>query len=151
MLNSVYVFSDVFTAWQHGAIIAPESGDPAGLKLGLGQDVVAAQTGTVHPQGEVMRFANEKTVPLWLAAAYMASNITLNILNIYWLGKMVSTIRKRFDPPFGTKGQEEKETGGLAKKNDDQDGATTVQRGVYDSGRKTVEIESKEVRSRRRG
>jgi hypothetical protein len=40
---------------------------------------------------------------------YLASNITLNSLNIFWFGKMVQTIRSRFDPPLGTKGVGAKE------------------------------------------
>jgi hypothetical protein len=54
--------------------------------------------------GQRMAFASEAHIPLWLAAIYLASNLTLNSLNIFWFGKMVATIRKRFDPPFGTKG-----------------------------------------------
>ncbi|KAG5944830.1 hypothetical protein E4U53_006815 [Claviceps sorghi] len=45
-----------------------------------------------------MRFASESsTVPLWLGAIYLASNLTLNGLNFYWFIMMVKAVRKRFE------------------------------------------------------
>jgi len=49
--------------------------------------------------GSVMQFAGEEYVPLWLAFTYLGSNVVLNTLNFYWFGKMVETVRKRFQPP----------------------------------------------------
>ncbi|WPH00410.1 putative tlc domain-containing protein c17a2.02c [Acrodontium crateriforme] len=49
-------------------------------------------------------FISSSHLPLWMAGAYVASNLTLNMLNVYWFGKMIETIRSRFNPPFGTKG-----------------------------------------------
>lgn len=47
-----------------------------------------------------LAFATEtSTVPLWLAASYLASNMTLNGLNSYWFFMMIKAIRKRFVPP----------------------------------------------------
>ncbi|KAK5674532.1 hypothetical protein LTS10_012728 [Elasticomyces elasticus] len=43
-------------------------------------------------------------LPLWLPLVYLASNLILNALNIWWFYKMVATIRTRFHPPWGTKG-----------------------------------------------
>ena len=40
---------------------------------------------------------------LWLAFAYLASNLVLNGLNWFWFTKMIGTLRKRFDPPLGTR------------------------------------------------
>ena len=55
-----------------------------------------------HASSDMMRFATNATVPRWLAATYLASNIILNALNFYWFGKMIETVRKRFeDPPSG--------------------------------------------------
>ncbi|KAF2137959.1 uncharacterized protein K452DRAFT_290996 [Aplosporella prunicola CBS 121167] len=55
----------------------------------------------------IMRFApssaDELAIPLWLAAVYLAANLTLNALNWYWFSKMIETVRKRFAPPLGTK------------------------------------------------
>jgi hypothetical protein len=39
-----------------------------------------------------------------LGASYLAANVVLQCLNFFWFSKMVETIRKRFAPPFGTKG-----------------------------------------------
>lgn len=38
-------------------------------------------------------------VPPWLAAAYVVSNTTLSVLNFYWFGRMVKTVRRRFEKP----------------------------------------------------
>lgn len=47
----------------------------------------------------VMGFANRSsTVPAWLGAIYLASNLTLNGLNFYWFIMMVKAVRKRFEP-----------------------------------------------------
>lgn len=42
-----------------------------------------------------------KAVPVWLAVTYLSSNVVLNSLNFYWFGKMIETVRKRFN---GNKG-----------------------------------------------
>lgn len=53
-------------------------------------------------QSSVMAFATESsTVPVWLAAAYLASNLTLNGLNFYWFVMMIRAVRKRFVPTNG--------------------------------------------------
>jgi hypothetical protein len=109
--------------------------------------------------------------------SYLASNLTLNGLNWYWFSKMIATIRKRFDPPFGTRKPEKKEepehvlVEGIDVDTDpeadldgvvgkppkaktsgtDVDGEAVIEKGVYADGRKTVEVGKKEVRSRRRG
>ncbi|KAI5462932.1 TLC domain-containing protein [Mariannaea sp. PMI_226] len=46
-----------------------------------------------------MAFANkDTTVPLWLGAAYLIANLTLNSLNFYWFFMMIRAVRKRFEP-----------------------------------------------------
>ncbi|KAG5985232.1 hypothetical protein E4U55_000055, partial [Claviceps digitariae] len=46
-----------------------------------------------------MGFASQdSTVPLWLGAVYLASNLTLNGLNLYWFIMMIKAVRKRFEP-----------------------------------------------------
>lgn len=40
----------------------------------------------------------ESTVPLWLGATYLLSNLTLNSLNFYWFFMMIKAVRKRFEP-----------------------------------------------------
>ncbi|KIW07494.1 uncharacterized protein PV09_01459 [Verruconis gallopava] len=100
------------------------------------RDVIAAYRGTIPAtEGasslELMRYAGKKEAPLWLCFTYAASNVTLNSLNWYWINKMIATIRKRFDPPFGTRKPEEKPKA-------DYD----VARGVYADGTKTVEVDA---------
>lgn len=46
---------------------------------------------------EVMKFAqNASSVPMWLALTYLSSNLILHTLNFYWFGRMIETVRKRF-------------------------------------------------------
>jgi hypothetical protein len=88
--QSVRVFYDVFRA-----IRSP------GTQVILGEPPFTRDPLTApiaDSQAEVMRFAGDAVVPLWLAAVYIGSNITLNSLNWYWFGKMIQTIRKRFEP-----------------------------------------------------
>ncbi|KAI9885065.1 MAG: SWI/SNF complex component snf12 [Watsoniomyces obsoletus] len=47
---------------------------------------------------EVMRFAGQETVPMWLAYLYLGANIALTGLNWWWFEKMISAVRKRFSP-----------------------------------------------------
>jgi len=52
----------------------------------------------VAAQSEVMKFVDEKShVPWWILVVYVVSNLTLNALNWHWFGKMISTVRKRFE------------------------------------------------------
>ncbi|KAL9112508.1 MAG: hypothetical protein Q9187_007766 [Circinaria calcarea] len=41
----------------------------------------------------------ELPVPPWLAVAYMASVTILSALNFYWFGRMIRTVRSRFEKP----------------------------------------------------
>ncbi|KKA30532.1 hypothetical protein TD95_003366 [Thielaviopsis punctulata] len=40
----------------------------------------------------------DSAIPIWLGAAYLASNLTLNSLNFYWFIKMIQAVTKRFTP-----------------------------------------------------
>ncbi|KAI1202442.1 TLC domain-containing protein [Nemania serpens] len=64
-------------------------------------------------------------VPLWLAAIYIGSNLTLNSLNFYWFFKMIEAVRKRFDPKAESQ-QEESE----ADKTGTTDGSVAVTTGT---------------------
>ncbi|KAH6402574.1 hypothetical protein HBI60_060020 [Parastagonospora nodorum] len=102
--NSIRVFADVWRAYTAGP-------------LDLSTDRQAALK-TAHISGtgdSVLYFAHGQTVPLWLAGAYLASNLCLNGLNWFWFAKMIETLRKRFDPPLGT------------RRADDKDGAVAVE------------------------
>lgn len=56
------------------------------------------------PNAQVDAFNHEEYLPIWIPVIYLASNLVLNTLNVFWFGKMIETIRTRFDPPLGTKG-----------------------------------------------
>lgn len=48
---------------------------------------------------DIMMYAKEAgPLPVWLAIIYLTSNIVLNTLNIYWFGKMIKAVQKRFEP-----------------------------------------------------
>jgi hypothetical protein len=98
--NSIRVFNDVWRAYIAGTVIQndPETGK-------LSSTTTLGNGGFKH---DVLQFADGQSVPLWLAAAYLISNLTLNGLNWFWFGKMIETLRKRFDPPLGTRQPEEK-------------------------------------------
>lgn len=138
------VYWDVIRAVRQGAII------PTGSKL----FDVAAQ---ISPAEDSMRFAAlRQDVPLWLAASYLVSNITLNGLNWYWFGKMIETIRKRFDPPFGTKGLPDKPKRGRLLEGVDGSAPeketiikeTEIWKAVEADGSTSVEVDQVEVRRR---
>jgi hypothetical protein len=100
--QSIRVFSDIYQAYTAGAVTRsdPDVGKLSG-------NTVVGNAGFKH---DVLQFAEGQTVPLWLVTAYLASNIILNGLNWFWFAKMIETLRSRFDPPFGTKSPEVKES-----------------------------------------
>jgi hypothetical protein len=108
--NSFLVFADVFRAYKAGAV---NVSDPEVGKLS--HNTTLGNAGFKH---DVLQFADGQTVPLWLAGTYLASNLILNGLNWFWFGKMIETLRKRFDPPLGTRRPEVKEP--LAVPEDEQ-------------------------------
>lgn len=99
--QSFRVFADIYAAYTAGAVTLsdPEFGK-------LNNSTIVGNAGYKH---DILQFAEGQTVPLWLAGAYLASNLTLNGLNWFWFGKMIETLRKRFDPPLGTRRPEVKE------------------------------------------
>ena len=72
----------------HSSIFVPRDG-----QLCLGEK------SCVSAHAEVMKFTGLQTqaIPLWLAMVYLTCNMVLNALNFYWFGKMIETVRKRFD------------------------------------------------------
>ena len=84
---------DVATVFDHGTTTVSPIFVPRDGILCMGDMAcVAAQT-------EIMKFVGPRThaVPVWLSATYLVSNVVLNSLNFYWFGKMIETVRKRFD------------------------------------------------------
>ena len=52
----------------------------------------------IAAQSEVFKFtASHATIPMWLALTYLGSNLILHSLNFYWFGRMIETVRKRFE------------------------------------------------------
>ncbi|KAI7213474.1 DUF887-domain-containing protein [Hortaea werneckii] len=96
LYNSYNVFFDMYTALQHG------HGQRSSGILGEMQELESKVHVSLFERGGL--WYGEQYLPLWLAAVYLASNLVLNLLNLYWFSKMIQTIRKRFDPPLGTKG-----------------------------------------------
>ncbi|KAF2458769.1 TLC domain-containing protein [Lineolata rhizophorae] len=93
--QSVRVFADIFATFRAARTRAVDAA--AAVAGPLLDDAGAAQTAVVAAQAAV------DAVPVWLVAAYLGANLTLNGLNWYWYGKMIATVRKRFPPPWGTK------------------------------------------------
>lgn len=138
MYSSFWVFSDIYHGYQYQKTAAGVQWlASAGLQTSAG----LADAVGMEAKGEVLRHAANKDFPLWLAAVYVAANVTLNFLNVYWFGKMVETIRKRFDKPWGTK----------------EPGARADERGIGPKNgslprmddTKSVEAESLDVRQRK--
>lgn len=123
--KSIEVFYDIYVAYRDGASWAAADANTTSSPL----DVAAARTDT-------LRYAGAREVPGWLFFLYVASNVILNGLNWWWINKMIATIRKRFDPPFGTRKPEKVET------------EADLARGVYADGTKSVEVDIKQVRRR---
>jgi len=133
--QSVRVYQDVWAAINHkpvGASInldALTNGTAAAAQAAAGHSAAPIHDG-------VMQFAGEEFVPLWLAFTYLGSNIVLNTLNFFWFGKMIETVRKRFQPPKEERRKEKavatKTTGANGKVRIDVDGTDVRRRNIVD-------------------
>lgn len=109
-------------------------------------------------QGQLLAFAGSQGIPLWLGLVYLASNLTLNSLNIFWFGKMIQTIRSRFDHPLGTKGlgkevkhwEREEKVEAVNATSSPAAGHVDIQRVVNADGSNSVEITQRSLRTRRK-
>lgn len=128
--QSYCVFSDIFAA------IAYQKTPAGAIWLeGVARETAAGILGAVGKKdvAQVWSFTKAgSTVPVWFAGVYLASNVVLTCLNIYWFSKMIDTVRKRFPPPFGTKREEKREI--------------AMGRGVDGDGSKTVTVDALEVK-----
>lgn len=85
-MQSAFVYYDMWRAIRH----SPDAGYAAAAK---------SNSTLSDPDNNVMAFAKDAApIPLWLAALYVASNVTLNTLNWHWFFKMIAAVRKRFEP-----------------------------------------------------
>ncbi|PBP20932.1 DUF887-domain-containing protein [Diplocarpon rosae] len=46
---------------------------------------------------QIMQFADDRSLPLWVLALYMSGHAILQALNVWWFGKMIAAVKKRFD------------------------------------------------------
>ncbi|EUC41782.1 hypothetical protein COCMIDRAFT_29480 [Bipolaris oryzae ATCC 44560] len=93
--QSIRVFGDVYHLYMNGYVPQP---DPEVGKLS--DDTYVNNAGF---KNDLLQYSAGQTTPLWLISAYLASNLILNGLNWFWFSKMIETLRKRFDPPIGTR------------------------------------------------
>ena len=100
---------------------------------------------------EETKRTSHRHVPVWLAGIYVLSYITLMALNFVWFGKMVETIRRRFDPPFGTRGtgQGGKSRENVIEENDANGRDVEIKTRVNANGSTATEIQETEVKGRR--
>lgn len=126
--QTVRVFSDIWAAMQYQ--------DTAAGRAWLDGSTLASTMVKDNASAEIWKYSHGAHVPFWLGALYMTANAVLMSLNVYWFGQMIKTIRKRFDPPFGTKKPEKVEKKVL------------MSRGLHEDGKRTVGIDSTEVRRR---
>jgi len=132
--QSVRVYQDVWAALHHKPLLSANtllsnttSSSAAAASAAAGKSALPLHTG-------VMIHAGEEFVPLWLAFTYLGSNIILNTLNFYWFGKMIETVRKRFQPAKETKRKEK----------------AVVSRSTGIDGKKMVGVDEVEVVRRRK-
>ena len=71
--SSINIYRDVWNAWHFNA-----------------------QTTKLSTNEEMMRFGGDRLLPMWLVALYMGGHVTLQALNVFWFGKMISAVKKRF-------------------------------------------------------
>lgn len=96
--QSVRVYQDVWAALHHTPAAAEIHYDARNNVTAAALDAATCNSASpIHD--EIMKFAGEEFIPLWLAFTYLGSNVVLNTLNFFWFGKMIETVRKRFQPP----------------------------------------------------
>jgi hypothetical protein len=97
--QSIRVYQDVWAAIHH-------TGPRGDIQIDMMTNTTfGAATGnsTLTNYEDIMLFAGEENVPIWLGCAYLGSNLVLNTLNFFWFGKMIEAVRKRFTPAKASK------------------------------------------------
>ena len=135
--QNINAFSDIFAAMRYQNTVEGK----AWLKAPVSPSSSLSMGDSGKAAREIWRFQPER-IPTWLAASYLISSTVLTVLNVYWFGKMVETIRKRFPPPFGTMSEKE------AKKDAPDAQEVSAKRSVGEAGSKSVDVKQKEVRYR---
>lgn len=147
--QSLRVYQDVWhivhlnttTPWSDGQSVTNPIFAVRDGQLCLGKESCIAD------QAEVMKFASsESSVPVWLCGVYLFSNLTLNALNFYWFGKMIETVRKRFEGSPVEESKQEKDR----RPSIIEEAATRLDREVI-SGPETPYVEKKDPIAAGRG
>ncbi|KAI9877141.1 MAG: hypothetical protein M1830_004691 [Pleopsidium flavum] len=136
--QSIRVYQDVWAALQI-----------PGTPVPIDHGITSATEKSVNANSEIMRFAGDKTVPIWLACTYLGSNIVLNTLNFYWFGKMIETVKKRFQPPKERRGKAAMAMDGTPLANGKTESEERVRTVVDGTGKRTVIVEKREFRRRK--
>lgn len=105
--QSVRVYQDVWSIMHRQPAAASLHFDTFNNRSAAVADAIAGNS-AVPIHSNIMQFAGEEYVPIWLGFTYLGSNVILNTLNFYWFGKMVETVRKRFQPPKEERKRREK-------------------------------------------
>jgi len=50
----------------------------------------------IDTNDELMRFGDDRSLPISVLVFYLTGHVTLQLLNVYWFGKMIAAVRKRF-------------------------------------------------------
>ena len=99
--SSCWVFRDMYWLIRDGHTNFAERVLSGQMQILSTQELLAISK---DPIAQTEAFNKEQYLPIWIPIVYLASNLVLNTLNVFWFGKMIETIRTRFDPPLGTKG-----------------------------------------------
>ncbi|RDW88152.1 hypothetical protein BP6252_00184 [Coleophoma cylindrospora] len=132
--QSVRVYQDVWAALHHKPAGASIHLDILNNSTTAAMDAAAGKSAMpIH--SDIMKFAGEEYIPLWLALTYLGSNVILNTLNFFWFAKMIETVRKRFQPPKERKTKEK----------------AVAMRSTGANGSKKIAVDETEVRRRKVG
>ncbi|RMZ77962.1 hypothetical protein DV738_g4117, partial [Chaetothyriales sp. CBS 135597] len=95
--QSFSLFSDVWNVMQ---VTKPGVRDLLSVFVPRNVESCLSDLSCFEAQAEVMKYAAvavSKPAPAWMALTYLASNLILHTLNFYWFGRMIETVRKRFE------------------------------------------------------
>lgn len=85
--QSLRIFWDILTALQTSSIDIP-----------LAKNATMFDYGNPDIKVNLSETSVTMTLPIWLVFIYLGSNSILNFLNIYWFGKLIETVKSRFQP-----------------------------------------------------
>ena len=95
--QSIRVYQDVWAAVHHSPVVSSIHLDAMSNATSAVLEAAAGNS-AVPLHNNIMRFAGDEYIPVWLGFTYLGSNVILNTLNFFWFGKMIEAVRKRFTP-----------------------------------------------------